>query len=442
MRNPRRVLGLLVILPFLAACHARSAGPLPDAGIGADLEPAPDLGPPLPSGISRLRGSDPAIANDADLAAIDAVIGDAQAVGLGESIHTSGGFHDVKTRIVRHLVEDKGFRLITWEWQRTSGDVVEAYLQTCSGDAKHAAAQLSVWSSVQVERLLEWVCSFNQAHPDDRVHFMGFDVQQPAEDLDTLTSWLTAHASADAPALTADLGQCDRAATGGASYVGKYQPCQAALTAIEGYLTDHAAALEAATSHEQVELARIAQIGALAWQGTAFNYAANIKASFQARDDGMGEVFRRLTALRYPDQKTIVWAHNYHLRMAGASVTGQAAIGAPNMGMHLVEQLGKAYVPIGITGYEVYIDWPNVGCGLRDVPEGNDSMEETLEALDVGDLFVDLETTGPSPVFVPNAPYGEGNMETMVPGAQYRGLVFLRSSAAMDPLDWPKCTPM
>src|SRR5262249_20154060 len=154
----------------------------------------------------------------------------------------------------------------TWEWQRANGAVVEQYLSSCTGNAVHAAQGLSVWSSTSVEHMLEWVCSFNQAHPADRVHFMGFDVQQAGVDLDRLSTWLTAHAASDAPALIADLAHCDRGETADTAYHGDYSACTTALAAIQQYLDDHGAALEAATSHEDVELTRIARIGASAWQ--------------------------------------------------------------------------------------------------------------------------------------------------------------------------------
>ncbi len=437
-----RTSALACVFLFAAACHdggLASGGS--DAGDTPDLAQPPDLAPALPSGVTRITSSDPKITDDSDLDALDAIIGDATAVGLGESIHTSGGFHDMKARIVRHLVEKKGFRLIAWEWQRVSGEVVEQYLTDCPSDAVHAAQQLSVWSSTSVQHMLEWACTFNQAHPTDRVHFTGFDTQQPDTDLDKLKSYLEATAPADAPGLIANLTQCDRATDPDGKFVGQYAPCVAALDAIGQYFDAHAAALEAASSHDKLEMARIAQIGAKAWQVEIYNYSGDYKASYQARDDAMAEVFRRVQALRYPGVKTIVWAHNYHLRKAGAKVSGEGAVGAPTMGTRIAERLGAAYAPIGITGYDVSIDWPNVGCGELPTPDGNDSMESALDALSSGDLLVDL-AAGPTPPFLAGQEYGEGWYERMVPAEQYRALIFLDKSPAMQPLDWPKCTPM
>jgi erythromycin esterase len=437
-----RTSALACLLLLAAACHDGGALRGDDAGETPDLaQSPPDLATPLPSGVSKITGSDPSIADDSDLSALDDVIGDATAVGLGESIHTSGGFHDLKARIVRHLVEKKGFRLIAWEWQRVSGDVVEQYLTDCPSDAVHAAQQLSVWSSTSVQHMLEWVCTFNQAHPSDRVHFTGFDTQQPATDLDKLTSYLQGAAPGDAAGLVANLAECDRATDPDGKFAGQYAPCVAALDGIAQYFEAHTAALEAASSHEKLELARIAQIGAKAWQVEIYNYTADYKASYQARDDAMAEVLARLTALRYPGLKTIVWAHNYHLRKAGAKVTGEGAVGAPTMGMRIAERLGAAYAPIGITGYDVSIDWPQVGCGELPAPDGNDSMESALDALSAGDLLVDL-AAGPTPPFAAGQEYGEGWYERMVPAEQYRALLFLDKSPAMQPLDWPACTPM
>ncbi len=413
-------------------------GAAPDAGPPDLATTAPDLGPAIPDGVHPLRGADPGLPDD-DLAALDVLVGDARVVGLGESIHTSGGFHDMKARMVRHLVEKKGFRQIAWEWQRVSGDVVDQYLADCVGGGEHAAKQLSVWASTSVQHMLEWACTFNQAHPDDRVRFIGFDVQQPSIDLDKLKAWLPGSGIADPASVSGALERCDRG--GGTTYVGDYAPCVAALSLVQQHLAQHGAALEAQTSHEAVELVRMAQLGAAAWQTEMFDYGSDNRTAYQVRDDAMAEMFFRARALRFPTAKTIVWAHNYHLRKQGAAVTGPAAIGAVTMGTRLAAALAADYVPIALVAYEVAIDWPGVGCGPQPPADGNDSVESTLEALGVGDLLVDFAHPGVPPALTLGEQVGEGWYERSNLVEQYAGLVFLHSSPAMTPLAWPACTP-
>src|SRR4028119_1350745 len=71
-------------------------------GISALAGPAAaDNGDPVLPGVWRLSGSDPALPMD-DLKPLGKLIGNADVVALGESIHTSGGLYEVRHRTLRH----------------------------------------------------------------------------------------------------------------------------------------------------------------------------------------------------------------------------------------------------------------------------------------------------------------------------------------------------
>jgi erythromycin esterase len=425
---------LLCVL--LAAC---STTPLPN-NEAPDLgqAPAPDLAPSLPTGISALAGDDPSLPDD-DLAPLGALIGDRATVGVGESIHTSGGFQLARARVIQYLVAKKGFRLIAIEWQRVSGDTVEAYLQSGTGSAPKAAQQLSVWSSSEVMKLLEWLRAWNMAHAGDAVHFMGFDVQQPSDDEKQLGAFFTAAAAHDATTLSAPLAKCDDGMSDTSSsvmYVGDYAACSGGLDAIDAYLTKNASALTAASSQSQFQNAQLAAKSLRAWQDEIYYYSTNVPKSYQARDDAMAAVYLAEKSQRFPGVKTIVWAHNYHLRMAGAQVTGDGAVGAPNMGTRLAAALADDYFPVGQVAFDIGIDWPGVGCGSQPPPTDSQAMPVLLNALPVDAALVDLSTGS---LFAAGQSYAESDVETMIPSQQYRALIFLKHSPKMTPLDWPSC---
>src|SRR4051812_19887956 len=50
-----------------------------------------------------------------DLAPLGAILKDADIVALGESTHMSGGYHRVRFRVIKYLVENFGVRAITFE---------------------------------------------------------------------------------------------------------------------------------------------------------------------------------------------------------------------------------------------------------------------------------------------------------------------------------------
>lgn len=115
---------------------------------------------------------------------LGAMIGGASVVALGESVHTTRGYSEVKDRIFRYLVTELGFRVFAFESPRTAARRVGRYVDSCEGDAYSAITQglFGVWANRSVLELVEWMCAWNRSHPNDSVRFVGFDIQQPWDD--------------------------------------------------------------------------------------------------------------------------------------------------------------------------------------------------------------------------------------------------------------------
>ena len=156
--------------------------------------PAPPAqGHPVLPGIWRLHGDDPLLAADDDLEPLRRLIGKAPVVALGESVHGSGGYYRLKHRVFRFLVEEMGFRAFAFESNWTDADRVAAYVQTCAGTPEEALSGLfGVWQSTETRDLIQWMCDWNRTHPKakDKLHFFGFDVQQPEQDGPALLAYL------------------------------------------------------------------------------------------------------------------------------------------------------------------------------------------------------------------------------------------------------------
>ncbi|MEZ0077014.1 erythromycin esterase family protein [Planotetraspora sp. GP83] len=128
-----------------------------------------------------LRSTEPG-SNTADLRALDAIIGDAQVVGLGEATHGSHEFFTMKERVFRHLVEKKGFTTFALELSWSAGLQIDEYLQTGKGDARKIAKETltnSPWDREEFVSLIEWMRDYNRRHPGHTVHFMGDDIGAP-----------------------------------------------------------------------------------------------------------------------------------------------------------------------------------------------------------------------------------------------------------------------
>ncbi|HSG38079.1 MAG TPA: erythromycin esterase family protein, partial [Thermoanaerobaculia bacterium] len=171
----RRALPVLTLLLLgLGRPAAAAEGGYPGGGPGFPLEP----------GVWRLHGISPDLPAD-DLEPLRRVVANARFVGLGESIHTSGGYYQMKDRVVRFLVQNMGFRAFGIENPWRNADLVNAYVQTCDGTPQEAQKPLfQIWQSTEVGAMLQWMCEWNRAHPNpaDKVHYLGFDVRQARTD--------------------------------------------------------------------------------------------------------------------------------------------------------------------------------------------------------------------------------------------------------------------
>ncbi|MFG2714098.1 erythromycin esterase family protein [Streptomyces goshikiensis] len=128
-----------------------------------------------------LRSTEPG-GNTTDLRALDAMIGDAKVVGLGEATHGSHEFFAMKQRVFSHLVEEKGFTTFALEMSWTAGLRIDEYLQGGPGDARRIAKETltgSPWEREEFVTLIAWMRRHNDRHPGRKVHFMGNDVGAP-----------------------------------------------------------------------------------------------------------------------------------------------------------------------------------------------------------------------------------------------------------------------
>ncbi|MBN1947070.1 MAG: erythromycin esterase family protein [Bradymonadales bacterium] len=415
---------------------------------GADLDSDAEVGTnQLPPGIHALQGLQVDLPMD-DLAPLAGIVGGAPVVALGESIHTSDGFYQAKHRIFRYLVTQLGFRAFAIESPWEDADQVADYVRTCQGDPSRAISEglFGVWAGQRMLELVEWMCAWNTEHPDDPVHFFGFDIQQPWDDGPALMAFLTRVAGDQAEPFNQGILRCEGASFASAeSYYqdpGAYladpndhEACWAALEAVEGYFDQHSEEIITTTSEEELAWARVYLVGLESWEQSIWlDNQEDWVGSYEARDHGMAQVFREIWRLRHPESRVAIWAHNWHIACLAHEMVGQLT-GAKSMGTFLAEELGDDYLAIGLTGYDVWIDW------FGDVERyraytGDDVVEWRLHQLETDYLLVDLAFPGGDPPFFANGElYWLGLSEQMVPAEQYRALIYLEYSPPMEYLD-------
>src|SRR5215203_246441 len=406
---------------ILAAAGLAAAAPAPLAA-----QPGP-----LPPGVYRLSGTDPALPQG-DLEPLRKIVGKATFVGLGESIHTSGGFYQLKDRTLRFLIERMGFRAFGMETPWYRADQVESYVQTCQGTARDAIHGIfSVWQSTEVESMVQWMCEWNAAHPKDRVHFYGFDIQsQSLVDGPALIDFLHRLGIGDGAPRVAGIRACDGVETdyylAGAPFPPElYQQCQEALAGVASFFDRNEKTIARRTSKKDLGWARVHLVGLRAWQEETFHLDADPDRGGRARDRGMAYTVQAIRALRFPKARTVLWAHNGHL----AKKVGSSNYVAVEMGTLLAAQLKEKYAVVGLVARQTFIDWRTLGCGLaRGFSTGAGSVENLFHALEPGaGVLADLK----NPQYLePGAVYTVGSV-SMVPSEQFDAILYLEVSPKM-----------
>lgn len=387
-------------------------------------------------GIHKLRGIDPDLTHR-DLRPLGKLLRRAQIVGLGEAVHTTRGFSEAKVRLFRYLVESEGFRAFGIESSWIDAEPVADYVRTCEGDPREALRGLfGVWENVAVLELVEWMCAYNLEHPEDPVHFYGFDIQaQGRANIEAIREFLGRIGLEENDERWLGVGDCLTDFFPGTPIpVEEHQRCVATLDRIWSDFDANEAEILGRVSATDLEWARIHVFGLRAWQDASFYNETDRARHFEARDEGMAYVAEAIRRIRFPEARTALWAHNGHVAKDQFIIGG-----ADVMGVFLERRFGKRYKSIALIAHEGLIDWPAVGCGVWGTASAG-SVEELLRQIGKRYLLVDLRFPGTQDKFLtPGRVYQINWNVFIVPRRHFDGLVYMKRAEKMRPLAWEPC---
>ena len=328
----------------------------------------------------------------ADYRFLDAAVGSASIVQLGESLHITDELPRVRTRFVRYLHEQLGFDTIALE-----GSLVQAWLAedelAHAGDVERAQAiaWFPLWHTPAMRELMAYVASTRAtSHP---LYLASFNEEIGASaayegDEGVVTALFGALRGYAPPPPTANLADVQRGLAAIVRCGGDYPDLAeqrvealAAVTALDAWV--RAAVPQVAPPPHAAVLARIPG-----------NFLA--MADLCTRAEGMGEQWQELrdelnaaSVLDLRDHvstahKIITWAHHSHVAYDSTHEN------VPSMGQHLRDRAGSGVYTIGtfagggrvITG-ELF--------GERDVPSIRQfGVERMLGAVGRDAYFVDV----------------------------------------------------
>jgi erythromycin esterase len=273
-----------------------------------------------------------------DLAPLDAVIGDARIVALGEASHGTAEFFQMKHRLLEYLVEKKGFTVFAIEGNWPESQAADRYIKTGEGDAASAlrAMYFWTWQTEEVRDMLEWMRRYNQApgkHPI--LTFTSFDMQSTSVARQHVLDYilrLGPDRGTTVKKLYTGPDKLTGQTRGQLSAQEKKQIVEQTAEAMQ-WLEHHREALVKVSTPEEYRNAH--QCARIVHQ------ACQMLADEDTRDHAMAENVRWLAEEAYPGQKMVLWAHNGHVS------TGSYGGSYKPMGAYLRSIYGNKMVVLG-----------------------------------------------------------------------------------------------
>ncbi|MEU1374226.1 erythromycin esterase family protein [Streptomyces triculaminicus] len=186
LRHRHRTTSALTALLLCAGISATALAQ-PAAASGADARPAASAAergatdplPALTRAAHPLRTTEPG-GDLRDLRPLGRMVGDAGVVGMGEATHSSHEFFTNKHRVLRYLVEEKGFTAFVLEAPWSTGLRIDDYVVHGKGDPKQIMKEefqrdYNFWNTREYLDLIQWMRQYN-IHHEKKVHFVGDDI--------------------------------------------------------------------------------------------------------------------------------------------------------------------------------------------------------------------------------------------------------------------------
>jgi erythromycin esterase len=306
-------------------------------------------------------------ADIADLRPLDAIVGDARVVGIGESWHSAHELVSLRHRMVRYLVERRGFNLLIFEGSVAGAEMVDRYVKGGDGDPALVLRyfEQAMWLNRETAGFLVWLRTFNATRSlCDRVGVCGMDVAPPTAALTSITGYLKRvdprysipaeelvdHFNASCHGMP--LSSTTRAAIWGATEVfeklgsSARMQVRAALATIASRLLEMRKTYETSSSVD--ELRWVTRHAVVAVQACDV-LAARLKSPREAnylRDLAFSENVAWLLDHGHPKSKAVIFGHNIHMaKEAFRSFDSEQLV--TSLGERLAKWYGRSYVAIG-----------------------------------------------------------------------------------------------
>ena len=285
-----------------------------------------------------------------DLVRLGEIIGEARIVALGAATCGTHEFFTMKHRLLEYLVEELGFNTLAIEANWGDTDLINHYIHTGEGDAAQLLADLGErWNTQEMLDVIEWMRAHNQEPGDaPQVSFYGFDLGNPLPSMDHVVAYLQ-QVDADEAARADSLYDCFREYQDNwvmySPFVNpRSRDCADNVQQVSSALFSQSDEYIAASSQDEYAFAL--QSARIVVQAETF-YRTLYS---EIRNHGMARNVTWLLEQAGPDNKLILWTHNFHVADTCYEVDFPSYYPSdsyPSMGSHLDETYGKDLFRIG-----------------------------------------------------------------------------------------------
>lgn len=296
----------------------------------------------------------PDLSDGAGFAAFFDRFADARVVLLGEVTHGTSEFYRARAAITLRLVRQHGFRILAIEGDWPDAAELDRYVREHGRWGERSAFvnfPRWMWRNAEFADLLRELRAWNEGRVhDERVEVRGLDVYSLHRSVEEVLAYLDRVDPEGARDARRRYGcitpYLERPQAYGAMAMRTGRTCEDAVVEQLVALLEDRLAYAGADGEAYFDAEQNARVVCAAENYYRAMYRGSTE-SWNLRDGHMFDTLERLLALRGPDAKAVVWAHNSHIGDAGATAMGES--GEFNIGQLARAKYRNRTVAIGFS---------------------------------------------------------------------------------------------
>ncbi|MEX2365153.1 MAG: protein-L-isoaspartate(D-aspartate) O-methyltransferase, partial [Pseudohongiellaceae bacterium] len=282
-------------------------------------------------------------------------IGDARVVLLGEATHGTAEFYEMRARISKALIEEKGFNFIAVEADWPDAAQVDHFVretrQQPTEETTFSRFPTWMWANRQVLEFVQWLRGHNRqaGTEDEAVGFYGLDLYSLYSSINAIIAYLE-QVDEEAAAVARRRYGCltawehDPVMYGRVALSAKQRSCEQDAVGMLNALMQRRLEYSIHDGRKFLDAVSNARLVKNAEHYYRAMYQGSV-TSWNLRDQHMFDTLEHLLDFHGPDSKAIVWAHNSHL--GNAEATEMSSRGEINVGSLCRQQFGDSAYLIG-----------------------------------------------------------------------------------------------